>query len=111
MLFPHGETVTLVTPAVDADPYSGDAATAGETVASPGCAIEPRPSLEPTLDARNSVTSGYTIYLPPGTDVAAGQQVVVRGEVFGVLGDAAVWMSPFTGWEPGVVIQVERTTG
>lgn len=109
--FAHGETVTIVTPATDADPYSGEAGAAGSSVDVPGCGVEPRPSGEPTQDARNAVTSGFTLYMPAGTEVTASQQVQVRGETYNVVGDPAVWRSPFTGWEPGVVVQCERTVG
>lgn len=111
MDFPHGETVTLRTPAVAADPYSGAPATAEVNVTIAGVAVEPRPSSEPVQDARNAVTSGFTLYLPAGTVVTASQQFVVRGGVYDVLGDAAEWVNPFTGWEPGVVVQVGRTEG
>lgn len=109
--FPYGETVTVVTPATEDDPYSGTAGTAGSSVEVPGCAVEPRPSAEPVQDARNAVTSGFTIYMPAGTEIGPQNRVQVRGETFGVLGEPAVWRSPLTGWEPGVVVQCERTEG
>jgi len=110
-MFPHGETVVIVTSATDADPYSGDAGTTGSEVEVPGCGVEPRPSAEPTQDARNAVTSGFTLYLPAGTEIGPQNAVRVRGGTFSVLGEPAVWRSPFTGWEPGVVVQCERTEG
>ena len=57
-MFPHGETVTIVTAGTDADPYSGDTATTGSEVEVSGVGVEPRPSGEPTQDARNAVVSG-----------------------------------------------------
>jgi hypothetical protein len=110
-MFPYGETVTVVTPATDPDDYSLDPGNPESEVDIPGCGVEPRPSDEPTQDARNAVTSGFTLYLPPGTEITPQQRVQVRGGTYAVLGEPAVWRSPFTGWEPGVVVQVERTTG
>lgn len=112
--FPAGETVTLLTPGTSADPYSGGTE---EDWGSPTsvdilqCGVEPRPSGEPTQDARNAVTSGFTLYLPSGLGVTAGHRFQVRGEVYEVLGDPADWVNPFTGWEPGTIVQVERTEG
>jgi len=111
MNFAHGETVTIVTAATDADPYSGDDATTGSEVEVSGVGVEPRPSGEPTQDARNAVTSGFTLYLPAGTVIGPQNRVEVRGATYDVLGEPAVWRSPFTGWEPGVVVQCERTSG
>lgn len=115
MDFPYGETVTIQAAAEgDVDPYSNEPSldweNPVETVVE-GVGVEPRPSQEPVQDARNAVTSGYTLYLPSGVTITSRSRVVVRGEVYGVLGEPAVWRSPFTGWEPGVVVQLERTEG
>jgi len=109
--FPYGETVTIRTPAVEADPYSSEPGTPAEDIDVDGVAVEPRPSSEPVQDARNSVVSGFTLYFPAGTPVSAAQQVIVRGDVYDVLGQPAEWRNPFTGWDPGVVVQVGRTEG
>ena len=110
-MFAHGETVIVITEAHDADPYSGDAGTTGSTFDVPGCGVEPRPSGEGTQDARNSTTSGYTLYMPAGVEIGPQNRVYVRGGTFDVLGEPAVWVNPYTGWEPGVVVQCERTAG
>lgn len=113
-MFPHGESVTVLAAGVVSDPYSGqpaenwDAPTSTEVV---GVAVEPRPSNEPVQDARNAVTSGFTLYLPPGTEITARDRVQVRGDTYRVLGDPAEWRSPFSGWDAGIVVQVERTEG
>lgn len=114
MNFPHGETVTLLAPGTIADPYSGDTADDWTTLTETpihGVAVEPRPSQEPVQDARNAVTSGYTLYVPAGAQIAPRDRVRVRGEVYSILGEPAEWISPFTGWTPGIVVQVGRTDG
>ena len=114
-MFAFGETVTILTAGTATDPYSGESEaedwSTPSSVTVSGVGVEPRPSDEPVQDARNAVTSGYTLYLPAGTQIGSQNRVTVRGGTFSVLGEPAVWRNPFTGWEPGVVVQVERTEG
>lgn len=115
MDFPYGETVQVLTAGTTTDPYSGEETPSWEetptSVDVSGVAVEPRPSGEPLQDARNQVTSGFTLYMPPGTAITPQNRVSVRGVTYDVLGEAAVWINPFTGWEPGIVVQVERSEG
>lgn len=114
MNFPCGESVDVLTAGVVADPYSGEASEDWDSsteVRVDGVAIEPRPSTEPVQDARNAVTSGFTLYMPASTAVTPANRIRVRGEVYEVLGDPAAWRNPFTGWAPGLVVQVGRTAG
>lgn len=113
-MFAFGETVEVVTAGAIADLYSGDTAVdwdAATSVTVEGVGVEPRPSGEPAQDARNAVTSGFTLYFPAGAAVTSADRVTVRGETYDVLGEPAVWRNPFTGWAPGVVVQCERTEG
>jgi hypothetical protein len=113
-MFAYGETVQVLTAGTTTDPYSNESAADWSTPTSldvPGVGVEPRPSGEPLQDARNQVTSGFTLYMPPGSAITAQNRVVVRGVTYDVLGEPAVWRSPFTGWEPGIVVQVERSEG
>lgn len=113
-MFPHGETVAVLTAGTVSDPYSGEDSASWDTpteVNVLGVGVEPRPSDEPVQDARNAVTSGFTLYMPAGTVIGSANRIRVRGEVYDVLGEPAVWRSPFTGWEPGVIVQVARTDG
>lgn len=115
MTFRFGETVTIQTAGPRYDKYADE--TVYDDWENPasvdvlGVGIEPRPSSEPVEAARNAVVSGYTLYLPTGTTVTAQNRIVVRGGTYNALGDPAVWMSPFTGWAPGIVVQVGRTEG
>lgn len=114
MDFPYGETVQVLTAGTVTDPYSGQSSPSWATSTSAsvsGVAVEPRPSAEPVQDARNSVTSGFTLYMPAGTVITAANRVVVRGGTYDVLGEPASWVNPFTGWAPGLVVQVGRTEG
>jgi len=115
MDFPYGETVDILTAASVVDPYSNESEVEDwdnpTSVSVAGVAVEPRPSGEPLQDARNQVTSGFTLYMPTGTPISSRNRVTVRGVTYEVLGEPAEWASPFTGWQPGVVVQVERTAG
>jgi head-tail adaptor len=113
MDFPYAEEVGVLSPGSTTDPYSGDAADDWSTTTevTEYAAVEPRPSTEPVQDARNAVTSGFTLYLPADSTVTARKKVGVRGKVYDVLGEPSLWRSPFTGWEPGVVVQCEQTEG
>jgi hypothetical protein len=118
--FPYGETVTVLTAATKVDRYSNQGEPSWDLTPTEadieGCGLEPRVvgeggSAEPLLDARNAVTSGWTVYMPAGTAVNARNRIRVRGETYDVLGEPQVWKSPLTGWEPGIIIQAVRTGG
>jgi hypothetical protein len=112
-MFSYGETVQVLTAGTVVDRYGNETTdwSAPTVVDVAGVGVEPRPSSEPAQDARNAVTDGFTLYLPPGSVVTPQNRVSVRGGTYSVLGEPAVWRSPFTGWEPGVVVQVQRTEG
>lgn len=103
------ETVTRLRADTVTDPYSGEPVedwdTPSELPITTLAPAEPRPSGEPTQDARNAVVSGFTLYLPESSDVTAQDRMRVRGGVYRVLGDPAVWLGA------GLVVQVARTEG
>lgn len=112
-MFPHGETVTFLHAPLVVDGYgntSPDWSTPTETVVA-RVGVEPRPSAEPFQDARNATTTGYTLYLDTDHGVTSADRVQVRGIVYDVDGDVAVWRHPFSGWAPGVVVQTKRVAG
>lgn len=101
------EVVIRLRPAVAADPYSGEpgAPAAPDLPITTLAPAEPRPSGEPLQDARNQVTSGWTLYLPAGSDVTRLDLMRVRGTDHKVLGDPADWLGA------GIVVQCERQEG
>ena len=112
-----GERVYVLTGTEVASPYSNTATDTdwSDPTVTPvdGVLCEPRPSSEPVQDARNAVTTGYTLYftagLPVGLVLSASQRVRVRGQDYEVLGDAQDWR--LGGWRPGLVLQVEKVSG
>jgi len=113
-----GETVIVLTGTPILDAYSGlptgtDWTTPPTEVPVDNVLCEPRPSSEPVQDARNSTTSGWTLYLqsgmPAGTMITPANRVRVRGLDYDVLGEAADWR--LGSWRPGLVVQTSRTAG
>jgi hypothetical protein len=59
-----------------------------------GCALQPGPATEFTDPTRRAVTTGWALFAPPGTDLAAGDRVEVDGLTFEVDGEPADWAAP-----------------
>lgn len=108
----QGETVTILTPATVTDRYGNTVPdwSAPTATAWPDVLCEPRPSGEPLQDARNQVTSGFTLYslTVPGVVPTAAHRISVRGVVYQVEGEAADWRF---GGQRGLVVQTTRTAG
>lgn len=115
MKFAHGETVTRLRATTVLDPYSGEVTGLSwetpDELPIPQVGIEPRPSTEPVQLARNSVVSGFTLYVPTGSDIKAADRMQVRGTIYDVDGDVADWHNPFTGWAAGMVVQTKKVAG
>lgn len=109
MIFPYGETVVRIrrTPG-GRDPFGDPIGDTEERVDIPGCGVAPRQAGEQIGAGRIAVTSGVTLYVPPGADVRPSDRFEVRGEEYEVDGEPAVWRSPFTGWEPGREVVLTR---
>lgn len=104
------ETIQVLTPATRVDPYSLEqiidwTLTPTERSITTLAPAEPRPSDEPVQDARNAVTSGWTLYLPWSEVVRADERVRVRGVVYPVQGVDSAWGGA------GIVVQAFRTEG
>lgn len=104
------ETIVVLTAGYDEDPYSGDMVqswewTPTERVVQTIAPAEPRPSQEPAQNDRNSVVSGWTLYLPAADPITAENRVRVRGVEYPVQGQPADWLGA------GVVVQAFKTEG
>ena len=70
-------------------------------------AVEWNNSTEPDAGERELVQSDVTLYCPAGTDILASDRVELPdGDEYFVVGKPQRWQSPFTGWKPGVVVQL-----
>lgn len=76
----------------------------------PGCSMQPA-GTSLTQDGRVQGTSdGYTGYLPPGSDVRAGDRIQFGGATYAVIGEPRAWQSP-TGRVSSLQVQLERWYG
>jgi len=109
-MFPHAVTVTVKRPG--GRDREGDALP-GTTHTIGGCAVYPRTSTEqdPT-GAAVTVITGRWLIVPFGSDVTSDDRIVLGdGTEWSVEGDPAPWQSPFTGWQPGTQVGLQRAKG
>lgn len=115
MRHPHGETITRLRAAAILDPYSGEATdlvwTSPSSLAIKGVAIAPGPTSESAEADRSRLEVRLTLYLPYGADVKPLDRVIVRGETYEVEGGRTDWRNPYSGSEPGSVVEVKRDAG
>lgn len=115
MDFAHGEPVTRLRATMTTSRYSDTNTKPNwsnpDELVIPGCGFNPGQSSEPLQDARNAVITQPEVYAPFGSDVLAGDRLVVRGRTYDVQGDPASWVSPFTGWAPGMVVPLKIVEG
>lgn len=112
---PYGETVIRLRGVPVTDPYSNEETTLDWSTPSElpidFVAVAPGTPVEPILNARDSVISDFDLYFDPGADITAADRVTVRGLEYLVIGNLADWRNPFTGENPGLVLQVKRVDG
>lgn len=113
MTFPYGETVTILTRTETGTDRYGNPTFAWPApgVDVDGCAVAPRSATEPAQVGRQAVITGLTVYMPPGTVVGPYDRLSLRGVTYEVDGEAGEWVSPFSGWRPGVEVAVKRVEG
>lgn len=75
-----------------------------------GCSMQPS-GTSLSQDGRiQGITDGYTCYLPPGSDVLAGDRIRYNGNVYTINGEPRIWHSP-TGLVSNIVLNLERWEG
>lgn len=75
-----------------------------------GCSMQPA-GTSLSQDGRiQGITDGYTCYLPPGSDVQAGDRIGYNGNVYTINGEPRIWHSP-TGLVSNIVLNLERWEG
>ena len=77
-----------------------------------GCALAPRYSSEVNTENRNAVIVGFSLFGPPQTGddrVLADDRIKTPDQnIYRVVGEAADWAHPITGWQPGFEAALER---
>jgi hypothetical protein len=75
-----------------------------------GCSMQPA-GTSLSQDGRiQGITDGYTCYMPPGSDVIAGDRIRFNGQDYQVIGEPRAWTSP-TGRVSSLQAQLERWSG
>lgn len=74
------------------------------------CSVQPA-STGLSQDGRVlGISEGFTVYLPPGTDVEEGDRVVFEGETYTIIGKPKTWKSA-TGRVSHIQLSIERWSG
>lgn len=108
MTFPFGQTVTVFREQRD---RFGDVTRVDERQID-GVAVAPRVSNEGGGDLRTAiVTTGLTMFAPPGHGLTAHHSVEIDGVIYKVQGTPGRWTSPLSGWEAGDQVELDRTEG
>lgn len=108
--FSYGETVVLVRRVRSGrDVYGDDVFTESETTLT-GVPAWPTSSREDVQGA-DTIFDLVTVYLPAGTDVESIDAVLVYGGRYEVVGQPQPFVSPFSGFNPGLPVSLERVTG
>ena len=89
------------------DPVSGSSA---DTEIA-GAFVAPRESADVHDVGRVGVIVGLTLYLPYGTDIGHGDQVLVDDVLYEVDGEEGDWLQPMTGWQAGTTVALKRASG
>ncbi|RTL08421.1 MAG: hypothetical protein EKK62_07635 [Acidimicrobiia bacterium] len=104
------ETMTFVAPGETTDEYGNVVADWGNAteVDVPGCRFAPKLGDEIGTEGTAVRTAGV-VYAPGTATVAADCRIVIRGALYEVVGDPALWANGYsrTGWE----IAVARVVG
>lgn len=112
-MFPFGVSLVVYRPG--AASWNGDKAP-GSTHVTTGCALWQNSSDEITQQRDTTITT-YTVLAPRGADITTADLVWLPGDDpakparWQVNGDPAPFDSPFTGWRPGIEVQLKRVAG
>lgn len=109
-MFAYGETITLHSRAVTGQDSRGNDVYGEADTDVADCWFDPGTSGE-LLQGQDLVTTQPRVGVPAGTPVTAVDAVTVRGVRYDVAGTPDDWRSPYTGWNPGIVIDLKAVTG
>lgn len=96
------------------DVYGDPAATSETTTPIPGAHAWPTTTTDINGPGRDGITVSLDLWVPAGFDLAPTDLVSVGGVRYRIVGDAgaqAEYRHPFTGWNPGSVVQLARAAG
>ena len=116
MIFPYGETVTVVRAGLVDDGYGNQVRDWSTATRTPydGCAVAQGARDRITEDLtgdRNVIVSDLVVFMPSGADVLATDRLEVRGRDYEVVGEPFAWVNPFTGTPFGTPVYCNRVEG
>lgn len=106
MRFAGGVMVTLRSTVTVDDGLGNTSETVTESAWGP-CAVAPRYANESSDPRVAPVVVGLVVY-GPAVEIGSDDTLVIDGDTYHVDGLPAKWVSPFTGWAPGVEVPVKR---
>lgn len=109
MNLPAGEPITVTSRTQTGSDEYGDPIYMVTTVTVTGV-LAPAIGAE-TTSGQDQVITQPTAFLPAGTVVDSLSKLTIRGVDYEVDGTPEDWRSPFTGWQPGIVVPLKRVTG
>lgn len=106
-----GETVILITRTVVGQDGDGNDLYGEVQTPLDGCWFDPGGSSE-LIQGQETVIRRPQVGLPEGSVLPSPvDAVIARGIRYPIDGQPQAFHNPFTGWEPGIVIQLEGVTG
>lgn len=76
-----------------------------------GAFTAPRTSFDLNGVARDGAVTGLSLFAPYGADIVRTDLIRADGETYKIDGDVGKWLSPLTGWKPGLVADLVRAAG
>lgn len=111
MGFLFGETVTLIRRSVTGQDADGSDVKGTAEVVINNVAWDPGTSTEAVV-GQDQVVQTPRFFLPAGTVVDPVDAIRrANGKTYEVTGEPGDFLSPLTGWTPGVVVNVKRVAG
>lgn len=74
------------------------------------CSVQPAATTLSQDGRVQGISDGMTAFLPIGADVKAGDRIEFDGNVYTIIGDPRVWVSP-TGSRSNIQLNLERWAG
>lgn len=111
MTYPTGETITITRRTVAGEDSYGNATYTTTATTVDDVPVAPRTSGDVTENGRDGQVIGLTIYPSSDVDIQADDVIGVRGGTYRIVGDPADWRSPWSGWDPGYAVDLERAEG
>jgi len=109
----RGETVGRIRTGAPAgtDPYGNPIPGIDVETTVPGAAFDPGSSLEPVEVGRAQTVTTPKLYFRSSPDIISTDRMRARGIVYAVVGNPALWISPYTGVTAGLVVELKAVAG